>query len=318
MEGMRQAFLALPDTVIITDAYWYILDFNHADPFDSLRRGVKLTRYMPDCTSPLEDGYRCGGRMYSRKVAPVREHGHHVGYIVYLVDITRKMELVEELHRKSMELERLTADQAQANAELEECARQAEELSARSERTRVARNIHDDAGHAITALHAISQMCLQIGDGDPERYAALLAEGRAICEKVRSGHQRQVPRNLHELLEEFERKSLFPVKTVVHGEGEGPFIRSLYGVIGDICREAYFNTLSHSLAENLLIEADVGTGWLRLRVFDDGRFRGGLEPGFGLLTMMEKVRSTGGTIVFHAQEGDGFGIIAEWQVSEDG
>ena len=287
MEGMRQAFLALPDTVIITDAYWYILDFNHADPFDSLRRGVKLTRYMPDCTSPLEDGYRCGGRMYSRKVAPVREHGHHVGYIVYLVDITRKMELVEE-------------------------------LSARSERTRVARNIHDDAGHAITALHAISQMCLQIGDGDPERYAALLAEGRAICEKVRSGHQRQVPRNLHELLEEFERKSLFPVKTVVHGEGEGPFIRSLYGVIGDICREAYFNTLSHSLAENLLIEADVGTGWLRLRVFDDGRFRGGLEPGFGLLTMMEKVRSTGGTIVFHAQEGDGFGIIAEWQVSEDG
>lgn len=318
MDSMRQAFLALPDTVIITDAYWYILDFNHVAPFDSLRKGVKLTRYMPDCTSVNEDEYRCGGRVHSRKVAPVHERGHHVGYTVYLADITRKVELVEELRRRSAELERLTEDQAQANAELEECARQAEELATRTEQLRVARSIHDDAGHAITALHTISQMCLQLGESDPERYSSLLAEGRAICEKVRSGGHRQTPGSLRELLEGLERESLFPITVVVRGEDEDPFVKPLHGVIVDICKEAYYNTLSHSLAENLTIEADMAPGRLRLRISDDGRFRGDLELGFGLATMVEKVQSTGGTISFHAEEGEGFGINVEWQVPEDG
>ena len=39
MNDMRQAFLSLPDTVVITDVYWYILDFNRAAPFDKLKKG---------------------------------------------------------------------------------------------------------------------------------------------------------------------------------------------------------------------------------------------------------------------------------------
>ena len=40
MDVFEQAFRLLPDTVIITDVYWYILDFNHTAPFEIGRAHV--------------------------------------------------------------------------------------------------------------------------------------------------------------------------------------------------------------------------------------------------------------------------------------
>ena len=42
MEQLEQAFRLLPDTVIITDIYWYILDFNRPGPFEGLKKGKNL------------------------------------------------------------------------------------------------------------------------------------------------------------------------------------------------------------------------------------------------------------------------------------
>lgn len=312
MEQFEQAFRLLPDTVIITDSYWYILDYNRPGPFEGLKKGKNLSGYMPDCRDMPCGAYELHGRVFQRRISKVYADGVHGGYAVYLVDITEQERLVEQRRRKNAELEALTRKQAQANAELEDYARQAEALTDYEERLRVARVIHDETGHAITALNTLSRMCLQLRESDPERYRSLIDEGIAICRHAGKGQPGCSCDSLRAMLEEFRDTNPFPIDLIVSGE-EPPSAAGLYDVILGVCREAYHNTLSHSLADRLTIEARMAQDKLTLRLADNGRFHGALEKGFGLKTMEENVRASGGQIRFEAEEGKGFGIVAEWR-----
>ena len=315
MDVFEQAFRLLPDTVIITDVYWYVLDFNHAAPFDGIKRGQSLTRVMPDCRTLPHDRLRRGDRVYQRSVTPVYDQTLHVGYTVYLADITDRESLIEQQRRKSEELEALTQRLAKANAELEEYVRQAEALSDYEEQRRIARAIHDDAGHTVTALNTISGMCLQIGQSDAKRYEELIDEGIGLCENALKAREKRRYGSLREMLETFRDESPFPIE--LHIEGDEPaFAASLYEVIDRVCREAYHNTLSHSLADTLTIEVRMSPEVLRLHITDNGCFRGTLEKGFGLTTREENVRTSGGTLAFEAEAGRGFGIAAEWRPAQ--
>lgn len=315
MDVFEQAFRLLPDTVIITDVYWYIIDFNHVAPFDGIKRGRSLTRVMPDCRALPSDRVRRGGRVYQRSVTPVYAQNLHVGYTVYLADITDREDLIEQQRRKSEELEALTQRLAKANAELEEYVRQAEALSDYEEQRRIARAIHDDAGHAITALNILSQMCLQLGRSDAKGYEELIDEGIGLCENALKAREKRRYASLRELLETFRDESPFSIE--LHIEGDEPaFVASLREVIDRVCREAYHNTLSHSLADRMTIEMHMSPEVLRLHITDNGCFRGTLEKGFGLTTMEENVHASGGTLAFEAETGRGFGIAVEWRPAQ--
>ena len=317
MDVFDQAFRLLPDTVIITDVYWYILDFNHTAPFDDIRKGWSLTRIMPDCKELPYDRLRCGDKVFRRSVTPVFAQDLHVGYTVYLADITERENLIEQQRRRSAELEALTKRLAKANAELEEYVRQAEALSDYEEQRRIARAIHDDAGHTITALNTLSQMCLQIGQSDVESYEELIDEGIGLCENALKAREKRRYASLRELLETFRDENPFPIELHIDGD-EPAFATPLYDVIDRACREAYHNTLSHSLADKLTVEVNMAPEVVRLHITDNGNFRGGraFEKGFGLTTMEENVRASGGTLAFEAEEGRGFGIAAEWRLAQ--
>lgn len=312
MNSMQRALEALPDTVIITDTYWYILDLNRAGLFDGLKKGAKLTSLMPDCADATQDEYSTGGRTYQRSVTKVYEGGAHLGYTVYLADVTEKNRLLEQNREKSAELERLTVRQARANEELAALARQAEALSAYSEQLRIAINIHDCSGHAITELHSISQMCLRLRRSDPAQYARLLEQGMEICERMRGENEPRPPADLRELLENFRRGKPFQVELSAEGE-EPAFAAALYQDIQSICQEAYHNTLAHSMADCFFIRLRAEPTRLELRLYDNGSFRGALEKGFGLSAMEDRVRATGGSIAFRAESGEGYGIDIVWE-----
>lgn len=312
MDDLMQVLRSLPDTVIITDVYWYVLDYNHSEPFDRLKKGVKLKRYMPDCIDIPDDEFRFGGKVYQRKITPIYEKSAHVGYTVYLSDITEMRMLLEQRRQKNAELKELTQKQKEAKNELEKYAHQVEALSEYTEQLRIARNIHDDSGHAITSLHTISQMCLQCRESDPVQFAKLIDYGIVICENAAKEKAMRRYASLRELLEAFRNENPFPVEFSLYGE-EPLFVASIYEIIHKVCKEAYHNTLSHSLADRLYIEAYMGSKLLKLRLFDNGRFHGTFEKGFGLNTMEKNVVASGGVLYFHAVEGAGFEIIAEWR-----
>ncbi len=311
MDMFEQALRLLPDTVIITDVYWYILNFNQAAPFEGLRKGQRLTAFMPDCASLPRDRLSRNGKVYQRSVTPVYDHGLHVGYTAYLADITDRENLTEQLRRRSAELDAMTRQQARANEELEAYVRQAEQLSVYEEQLRIAHAIHDDAGHAVTALNTISRMCLQLRESDPERYQSLLDEGLALCEQASAERKKPRCSSLREMLEGLRAATTFPVELIVTGE-EPPFAGALHEIIGKVCREAFNNTLAHSLADRLTVELAMTPEALSLHIRDNGCFRGPLEKGFGLTEMEENVHRTGGTVAFETEEGAGFGIRAEW------
>ena len=312
MEQFEQAFRLLPDTIIITDLYWYILDYNRPGPFKGLKKGQNLSRYMTDCRNMTCSVYACHGRVFQRSVSRIYTDGVQGGYVVYLVDITEKEKLIEERRRKSAELEALTRKQAQVNAELEEYVRQTKALTDYEEQLRIARAIHDGEGHAITALNTISRMCLQLRDSDAEKYGRLIDEGIAICCRAGNGQIERRCGSLTEMLGGFRDTSPFPIDLVIDGK-EPAFVSSLNEVILSVCKEAYHNTLAHSLADRLSIEVHMTEEKLTLRIADNGRFHGALEKGFGLTTMEKSVWLSGGQIRFEAEEGRGFGIVAEWR-----
>ena len=314
MDMFEQAFRTLPDTVIITDVYWYIIDFNREGPFGRLKKGRNLTNYMPDCQEQPRDRYACGGRVYKRSVSPVHEGGVPAGYVVYMADITEKERLTELRRKKNEELKELVRKQAQANAELEEYVRQAEALNDYGEQVRIARAIHDNDGHAITALNTISRMCLMLRSSDPAEFRRLIAEGTAICRRTAKEQDPSAGRTLPQLLEDFRSGRPFPVDLSVTGE-EPAFAAPLHEVILRMCKEAYHNTLSHSMADRLAIEARMAPDRLTVRITDNGSFHGTLEKGFGLTAMEENVTASGGTLIFETEEGKGFGITAEWRKS---
>ena len=50
-----------------------------------------------------------------------------------------------------------------------------------------------------------------------------------------------------------------------------------------------------------------------LQIRDNGSFRGPFERGFGLSTMEDQVKRSGGTMEFTAEEGKGFVVTAVWR-----
>ena len=87
MEELEQAYRLLPDTVIITDSYWYILDYNRPGPFEGLKKGRNLTRYMPDCRDRPCGVYARHGRVFQRSISNVCVDGIQGGHVVYLAAI---------------------------------------------------------------------------------------------------------------------------------------------------------------------------------------------------------------------------------------
>ena len=311
MEPMEILFREIPDTVFITDPCGYLLDLNRAEPFRELRKGQKLTSLIPDCFSGEEGEVRWGDQVYQRQTTPIRTQNALVGYTVLLTDITAETRLAEELQSRSRELGQLAEELTRSNAALEAYAMQAKELSDYAEQLRIARVIHDDYGHAITELHVLSQMCLQLLDRDAARVYELLAQGKEICRRARrEGRQRDYA-SLSDLLDCLRRISQFPVEVSITGT-EPAFLRPLYGTIEHLCREAYHNTLDHSLADRFWICAELGEEVV-IRIWDNGSFHGTFEKGFGLSAVEDQIRASGGSVEMIAREGEGFEILARWR-----
>ena len=145
-------------------------------------------------------------------------------------------------------------------------------------------------------------MCLQLKDSDFMQYSRLLDEGIAICERAAKEQGMRKYSSLRELLETFRGENPFPVELSIQGD-EPEFAKSLYEVVQKVIKEAYHNTLSHSLADNLTIEARMDEFALTLRVFDNGTFHGAFERGFGLKSMEENVIASGGMFLRSSRRG---------------
>jgi two-component system sensor histidine kinase DesK len=180
-------------------------------------------------------------------------------------------------------------------------------LATVTERERIARDLHDLAGQALTAIALRSELVQRLAATDPNRAieeaAAIAATARETLASVRktvAGWQQVV------LTDELD-KAATALKTAgvepsIAGEWRQDLAPSVETVLALALREAVTNVVRHADARSCRMRLDRGPGQVSLLVSDDGR--GSRDPeGSGLRGMRERVMAAGGTLEITTGQG---------------
>jgi signal transduction histidine kinase/ligand-binding sensor domain-containing protein len=202
--------------------------------------------------------------------------------------------------------------------------RLAREAAVERERTRIARDMHDEVGTSLTQVALLAELAL--GDAEPAAAAERLGEVARIS--------RQTVASLDELV-----WSVNPVNDTLAGLLDHLAQCVLDGLspLGITCRielpespppaatpadfrrhallmvkEACGNVAKHADAGEAWFTAAVRPGWLQLRLADDGRGRpADLVPGQGIANMRRRAEALGGTCMIEDRPGGGTVVTFE-------
>ena len=220
--------------------------------------------------------------------------------------LRQQQQVIDELHAARQAL----ADQAVAE-----------------ERRRIARELHDLAGHTLAAvlLHVTGARHVLRRDLDDAERALRDAEtvGRASLDQIRATvaalrtDERGTDASLAgaaqlvDLVDEYRRAGLAIELSL--GEGTGTIGGPVGTAVHRIARESLANVARHNPGNEVLLTVEQVGGVVHLRVTDHGRpaARPGAGAGhFGLIGMHERARALGG----HLDAGpttDGWAVVAE-------
>ncbi|MCW5695149.1 MAG: sensor histidine kinase [Bauldia sp.] len=173
-------------------------------------------------------------------------------------------------------------------------------LATVTERERIARDLHDLAGQALTAIALRSQLVQRLAETDParaiEEASAIESTARDTLASVRetvAGWQQVA------LTDELDKATTAlnaaGIETTVSGVWRPDLAPSVETVLALALREAVTNVVRHAHARSCRISLDEGIGEVALLVSDDG---GGVRQpeGSGLRGMRERVTAAGGRL----------------------
>ena len=187
---------------------------------------------------------------------------------------------------------------AAANADLLATRSLLAESARDSERLRLSRELHDVAGHKLTALklnlaalardprfsdQAAVQLCRSLAD-------ELLADIRGVVQQMRQGDGLDLVAALNALAKPFPRPRL---QLEVGADARVTSVAQAEAVLRAV-QEGLTNAVKHSQAQNLWVVLRRDEGALRLDIRDDGRGSGDVCAGNGLCGMRERLEALGG------------------------
>lgn len=245
--------------------------------------------------------------------------GFLTSMVLLLTQKTAENERINHLN------DQLTAMNEQLRAYAGESVRMAETR----ERNRLAREIHDTLGHALTGIASASDACGLMMDASPEAAKNLLMEIGAAARQGITDVRRSVsalrPDALeHKALEEALRNMteritrttevevelrLPPEKLVLSADEEDAVYR--------IVQECITNSIRHGKASHIGIELTLESRKLSVFIRDNGvGMPEGTGEGFGLIHMRERLNLLNGTLEYDGN--DGFSLHAVIPVRENG
>ncbi|HWT16247.1 MAG TPA: histidine kinase, partial [Patescibacteria group bacterium] len=175
------------------------------------------------------------------------------------------------------------------------------------ERLRLSRELHDVAGHKLTALklnlRALQQQstgalaediasCTQLAD-------ELLGDLRGVVRQMRSDDGIDLARALASLAAPFRKPAvridIDPALRVDSLETAQTIVR--------VVQEGITNAVRHADADRVVVSLRRDGGVLRLDIGDDGRARAPIREGHGLTGMRERVAEHGGKLEIERDAG---------------
>ena len=270
---------------------------------------------------------------------PIIDAGQVVGAVVTFVDITERKRADSALRQAKNELEQRVAERTHA---LETALQQLRELAAWSEtvreqeRTRIAREVHDELGSLLVALKMdVNWMDKRLSEQEarpPEQAQDMRQRMRCKCQNMSRLIENAVDnvgriitdlrpsildhQGLWAALEwqaqEFVRSAEMALEWCMQAEPDGPWPeppKPLAMAVFRIFQEMLSNVGRHAQASTVDVDIVEREGWLHLSVEDDGC--GALAQAFesaqayGIMGMRERARHFGGEIDIDSQPGRG-------------
>jgi PAS domain S-box-containing protein len=284
--------------------------------FNAFRRGLP-------CRIDDEVLWRADGSAFPAEYSsyPVIEHGQVQGAVVTFIDITERKRGEELLRRSHEELERRVAERTR---ELRDLANHLEAVR-ESERTRIAREIHDELGSLLVALKMDTHWLARRVDAQPALVAKCQGMGRMIDTAVDNvgriitdlrpsilDHQ-GLWAALEWQAQEFIEGSELDATLQLHvAAGVAPPEGGLAIAVFRIFQEMLSNVRRHAKARSVrmrIVVDDPPDPVLYLEVRDDGQ---GAAPAaladphsFGVIGMRERAGHFGGKVTIDSAPGQG-------------
>lgn len=243
--------------------------------------------------------------------------GALVGLIAILIDFV-VVQVVYLFYRNNKELSEALQEADKSRAELKEAYEQLSRTRVYEERNRIAKDIHDNAGHSMTAVIMQTEAAKLLIDTDPEE-----AKNRIISANMQAKNALEQMRDSVHLLagRTFTRPLNDELEDIIIQTFDGTNVKARYDLddvrptadvhrfICNSVKECLVNGIRHGKATAFYIELKKKEEGLTLYVSDNGTGCGGkVTEGFGLKGIREKVESMGGSCSFLSEDGEGFEV----------
>jgi signal transduction histidine kinase len=239
-------------------------------------------------------------------------------FLMFGLSLFLVLQLVTTLLAERRTQEKLT----QAHHQLRQYSLQVEELAAVQERNRIAREIHDSLGHALTSLNVQLQTGLKLWQRNPEEAHAFLEQaqqlGKMAMQEVRQSvstlradEQPEPPLQeaITNLLQEFQQSTGVSIHSSIHLTTSLPpeVNRTLYR----LTQEALTNICKHAEATEVRLDLKTELNQIYLTIADNGRGFSyhQVNCGYGLQGMQERVAALNGDFHLQTMPGQGCQII---------
>lgn len=242
-------------------------------------------------------------------------------FVIYMVL------LVKGKHEEKERIRLLNEQLGEANKRLRAYAIEAERMAETRERNRLAREIHDTLGHALTGIVAGLDACILTMDAAPDFTKKQLGKIRETAQRgitdVRRSVKKLRPDDLEKLpfrealvrmTEEFASSSGMKINFTVVGWPER-LREDQEEVIYRVVQEGITNANRHGRAKNVNLTIGSSEGRLRIIIADDGTGCEDVKQGFGLRHMKERLELLHGTLNFWNDAG--FIVEAEIPMNQE-
>lgn len=220
-----------------------------------------------------------------------------------------------QMYRKNTEIEKALSELNVSNEKLKKAYDELQEITVLEERQRIAKDIHDTAGHSITTVIMQTEAAkLALADNVEEARQKLNAanlQAKHALEELRT--------SVHLLSGTGE---VLPLKdqllTIIRESSDGTDIAFRYDIddvtlseeqnrfVTNTLKEGISNGLRHGGATAFYVELKHGEGGVSFLLSDNGRGAVNFCEGFGLRGARMRAQSLGGVLGIETEEGEGF------------
>ena len=223
--------------------------------------------------------------------------------------------LIKNKHEEKERIRLLNEKLEEANQRLRAYAIEVEQMAETRERNRLAREIHDTLGHALTGIVAGLDACIMTLEIAPEVTKRQLNKIRDAAKKGITDVRRSMKKLRPDDLEKLPFQKALMEMTKNYSESSGMEItfdifswsddlrQDQEDVIYRVLQESITNAKRHGQATKVKITIGGNEKYLLIVIADNGKGCDEVKQGFGLKHMRERLELLRGTIHYWSDEG---------------